>query len=62
MIKPLAFFFIEKFTFAVWKVALIPTDMDQKYLTECESLSLNIEATYLLRLSPRNFPYENRNG
>ena len=51
-------FFIEKFTFAVWKVALSPTDNDQKYLTDSESLSLNIQATCLLPLSPRNFPYE----
>ena len=32
--------------------------MDQKYLTDSESLSLNIEATCLLLSSPRNFPYE----
>ena len=32
--------------------------MDQKYLTDSESLSLNIEATCLLLLSPRNFQYE----
>ena len=32
--------------------------MDQKYLTDSESLSLNIEATCLLHSSPRNFPYE----
>ena len=32
--------------------------MDQKYLTDSESLSLNKEATCLLHLSPRNFPYE----
>ena len=57
MIKPLAFF-IEKFTFAVWKVALNPTDMDQKYLKDSESLSLNIEATCLLLSSPRNCQYE----
>ena len=40
------------------KVALNPTDMDQKYLTDSESLSLNIEATCLLLSSPRNFQYE----
>ena len=50
-------FFIEKFTFAVWKVALNPTDMDQKYLTDSESLSLNIETTCLLLSSPRNVQY-----
>ena len=33
-------------------------DMDHKYLTDSESLSLNIEATCLLHSSPRNFPYE----
>ena len=33
-------------------------DMDQKCLTDSESLSLNIEATCLLHSSPRNFPYE----
>ena len=32
--------------------------MDQKYLTDSESLSLNIEATCLLLSSPRNFQYE----
>ena len=32
--------------------------MDQKYLTDTESLSLNIEATGLLLSPPRNFPYE----
>ena len=32
--------------------------MDQKYLTDSESLSLNIEAICLLLSSPRNFPYE----
>ena len=32
--------------------------MDLKYLTDSESLSLNIEATFLLLSSPRNFPYE----
>ena len=32
--------------------------MDQKYLTDSESLSLNIEATCLLPSSPRNFQYE----
>ena len=32
--------------------------MDQKYLTDSESLSLNINATCLLLSSPRNFPYE----
>ena len=32
--------------------------MDQKYLTDSESLSLNVEATCLLLSSPRNFPYE----
>ena len=32
--------------------------MDQKYLTDSESLSLNIDATCLLLSSPRNFPYE----
>ena len=32
--------------------------MDQKYLTDSESLSLNIEATCLLHSPPRNFPYE----
>ena len=32
--------------------------MDQKYLTDSESLSLNIEATCLLHSSPRNFQYE----
>ena len=32
--------------------------MDQKYLTDSECLSLNIEATCLLHSSPRNFPYE----
>ena len=32
--------------------------MDQKYLTDSESLSLNIEATCLLHSSTRNFPYE----
>ena len=32
--------------------------MDQKYLTDSESLSLNIEATCLLLSSPRNFKYE----
>ena len=32
--------------------------MDQKYLTDSESLSLNIEATCLLPSSPRNFPFE----
>ena len=32
--------------------------MDQKYLADSESLSLNIEATCLLHSSPRNFPYE----
>ena len=57
MIKPLAFF-IEKFTFAVWKVALNPTDIYQKYLTDSESLSYIIEATCLLLSSPRNFKYE----
>ena len=31
--------------------------MDQKYLTDSESLSLNIEATCLLLSSPRNFQY-----
>ena len=51
-------FFIEKFTFAVWKVTLSPTDMDQKYFTGSQSLSLNIKATCLLLSSPRNFPYE----
>ena len=35
-----------------------PTDMDQKYFTDSESLSLNIKATCLLLSSPRNFPYE----
>ena len=30
----------------------------QKYLTDSESLSLNIEATCLLLSSPRNFQYE----
>ena len=32
--------------------------MDQKYLTDSESLSLNIEATCLLLSSSRNFQYE----
>ena len=32
--------------------------MDQKYLTDSEFLSLNIEATCLLLSSPRNFQYE----
>ena len=32
--------------------------MDQKYLTDSESLSLNIVATCLLLSSPRNFQYE----
>ena len=32
--------------------------MDQKYLTDSESLSLNIEATCLLLSFPRNFQYE----
>ena len=32
--------------------------MDQKYLTDSESLSLNIESTYLLLSSPRYFSYE----
>ena len=32
--------------------------MDQKYLTDSESLSLNIEATCLLLSSPRNLQYE----
>ena len=32
--------------------------MDQKYLTDSESLSLNIEAAWSLLSSPRNFPYE----
>ena len=32
--------------------------MDQKYITDSESLSLNIEATCLLHSSPRNFPNE----
>ena len=32
--------------------------MDQKYLTDSETLSLNIEATCLLHSSPRNFQYE----
>ena len=32
--------------------------MDQKYLTDSESLPLNKEATCLLHSSPRNFPYE----
>ena len=32
--------------------------MDQKYLTDSESLSLNIEATCMLLSSPINFPYE----
>ena len=34
--------------------------MDQKYLTDSESLSLNMEATCLLPSSPRNFPYETK--
>ena len=37
---------------------LNPTDKDQKYLTDSETLSLNIEATCLLLSSPRNFQYE----
>ena len=32
--------------------------MDKKYLTDSESLSLNIEANCLLPSSPRNFQYE----
>ena len=57
MIKPQAFFHW-KFHIRHLKSRPESTDMDQKYLTDSESLSLNIEATCLLHLSPRNFPYE----
>ena len=52
MIKRIAFF-SENTAIAIWKVALGPTDIDQKQLTDSESLSFNKEATCLLLSSPR---------
>ena len=57
MIKPVAFFHW-KIHIRRLKITLNPMDIDHKYLTDSESLSLNIEATCLLLSSPRNFPYE----
>ena len=55
-------FFIEKFTFAVWKVALNHTDMDQKYLTDSESLSIKYRSNMLAALVPKKLSIWNKNG